>query len=223
MLIFDDCNIVLPDLKADICVTSPPYNLNKRASGGGSSKRNYEGWYPDDLPENEYQEWQKKTISQLIKTCSSSIFYNHRIRYAWHSRNTYRTASRVYHPMDWLKDFPIWSEIVWDRGGTTGHANGRFRMSNEMVYQIKKPSVFHDLGLTSVWKIPPSKNDGHVCSFPEKLVENCILSTTNEGDTVIDPFMGSGTVGLVCKRLNRNFIGIEKDETFFKIAQERLK
>lgn len=206
----------MPNNFVDLIVTSPPYNLNKKASGGGNSKMNYDGWYFDDMPEQDYQNWQKAVINEMMRVCKGSIFYNHRIRYAWHSRNKYRTKTNCYNPMDWLSDFPIWCEIIWDRGGTTGHANGRFRLSDERIYQIKKPHVFNDLGLTTVWKISPSKNENHVCSFPENLVENCILSCTNEGDIVLDPFSGSGTVAVVCKKLNRNFIGIEKDETFYK-------
>jgi len=62
----------------------------------------------------------------------------------------------------------------------------------------------------------------HPAIFPDRLAELHILSWSNEGDTVFDPFMGSGTTGKMAKQLNRNFIGIEKDETYFKIAQERI-
>lgn len=54
------------------------------------------------------------------------------------------------------------------------------------------------------------------------LMEWLLKIHSNDGDVVLDPFMGSGTTGVACKNLNRNFIGIEKDETYFKIAQERI-
>ena len=63
---------------------------------------------------------------------------------------------------------------------------------------------------------------GHPAVFPEKLAHDHILSWSNEGDTVLDPFMGSGTTGVACKNLNRNFIGIELDETYYNIAKERI-
>ena len=49
-----------------------------------------------------------------------------------------------------------------------------------------------------------------------------ITTWSNEGDIVLDPFMGSGTTGVACKRLNRNFIGIEIDKNYFEIAKERI-
>ena len=62
----------------------------------------------------------------------------------------------------------------------------------------------------------------HPAIFPEKLAHDHIISWSNEGDTILDPFMGSGTTGLAAKNLGRNFIGIELDESYFKIAQERI-
>ena len=75
------------------------------------------------------------------------------------------------------------------------------------------------------WLVPTekqSKRFGHPAMFPENLARDHILSWSNEGDTVFDPFMGSGTTGKMAKLLNRNFIGIELDEKYFKIAQDRI-
>ena len=74
------------------------------------------------------------------------------------------------------------------------------------------------------WYIPPQNKRGqhHPAIFPEQLAQDHILSWSNEGDTVFDPFLGSGTTGIAAKNLNRNFIGIEMDEAYFKIAQERI-
>lgn len=62
----------------------------------------------------------------------------------------------------------------------------------------------------------------HPTQKPVALMEYLIKTYTNEGDTVLDFTMGSGSTGVGCKNTNRNFIGIEKDETYFKIAQERI-
>lgn len=75
----------------------------------------------------------------------------------------------------------------------------------------------------TVWSIPLSKFRGaHFAVFPEKLVEPPILASTRRGDTVLDPFAGSGTAGVVAKRLGRNFIGVELVEEYCKMAQRRL-
>jgi len=63
----------------------------------------------------------------------------------------------------------------------------------------------------------------HPAPFPCKLVEDHIVSWSNEGDTVLDPFMGSGTTGRQAKLLKRNFVGIEKDEKYFEIAEQRIR
>ena len=53
-------------------------------------------------------------------------------------------------------------------------------------------------------------------------MEWLVKTYTNEGDLVLDPFVGSGSTGLACKNLNREFVGVEKDETYFKLAGEVL-
>jgi len=63
----------------------------------------------------------------------------------------------------------------------------------------------------------------HPTQKPVALFEYLIKTYTNEGDTVLDNVMGSGTTGVACKNLNRNFIGIELDEEYFKIAQSRIE
>jgi site-specific DNA-methyltransferase (adenine-specific) len=62
----------------------------------------------------------------------------------------------------------------------------------------------------------------HTCPKPITMINEIIKRLSNENDTILDCFMGSGTTGVACKNLNRNFIGIEKDETYFKIAEERI-
>ena len=62
----------------------------------------------------------------------------------------------------------------------------------------------------------------HPATFPEQLAQDHIISWSNEGDIILDPFMGSGTTGKMAKQLGRHFIGIELDPTYFKIAQERI-
>ena len=67
------------------------------------------------------------------------------------------------------------------------------------------------------------KKTKHPAQFPEKLAQDHILSWSNEGDTVLDPFMGSGTTAKMAKLNNRNFIGFEISKEYCEIAEERIK
>lgn len=76
----------------------------------------------------------------------------------------------------------------------------------------------------NVWDINVSSNtNGHPAVFPEQLAEDHILSWSNEGDLVFDPFLGSGTTGKMAVLNNRNFIGIELDEDYYNTAKERIE
>ena len=78
--------------------------------------------------------------------------------------------------------------------------------------------------MTDVWRIPAdTSGTGHVCAFPPRLVENCLLMHAQPGESVIDPYMGSGTVGVVAYALGLHFIGIERDRKYFDIACERIE
>jgi adenine-specific DNA-methyltransferase len=79
-----------------------------------------------------------------------------------------------------------------------------------------------------VWEISNVKNNHpekteHPCQFPELLVERLVLSLSNPKDMVLDPFAGSGTVGAVCEKHNRDYILIEKEEGYCNIIDNRLK
>jgi site-specific DNA-methyltransferase (adenine-specific) len=75
----------------------------------------------------------------------------------------------------------------------------------------------------TVWSVNTSPTNGnHIASFPEELVEPCILAATKPGEFVLDPFFGCGTVGLVSQRLNRRFIGIELNPEYIDEARTLL-
>jgi DNA modification methylase len=74
----------------------------------------------------------------------------------------------------------------------------------------------------NIWRFDTQKNSEHPAPFPEKLVEDHIISWSNEGDVVLDPFMGSGTTAKMAKLNNRNFIGFECSEEYCKIANDRI-
>ena len=68
-----------------------------------------------------------------------------------------------------------------------------------------------------------ARRDAHPCQLPEPLLERLVLMTTDEGDVVLDPFIGAGTTALSAKRLGRNYIGIDIDPKYKKIVAEKIK
>lgn len=226
-----DCLKVLPTLKdnsAMIAITSPPYNLGSQIDEKQTNKnvkQRFDKWYEDNLNKELYQTQQREILTQLTRICSSSIFYNHRIQYQWGSRfKNIRNQNMISHPYDWIQDFKIWSIIIWDRLGTGMPVSNRFHSQYEHIYQINKPNFFDNttLKLTNIWKIPPPKNNQHPCSFPPKLVNNCIIPTTKKDEIVIDPYMGSGTTAIQAIKTSRKFIGIERDQNFFELCCDRI-
>ncbi|MEM4097757.1 MAG: site-specific DNA-methyltransferase [Candidatus Micrarchaeaceae archaeon] len=215
----------LPDESIDLVVTSPPYNKhsNNRHIGKTDTWQNAKidyGVYVDDMPEADYQEWQKKVIRELLRVLKKdgSIFYNHKPRIVNH---------RIIFPNEWLSEFNIRQMIIWNRKSSPNIEPIRFIPSTEYIYWITKEAKTpkfnpEAMKYTEVWNITPLPNPDHPAPFPEELPRRCILATTNEGDTVLDPFMGSGTTGVACVQLNRNFIGYEINPEYVKIAEKRI-
>ena len=75
----------------------------------------------------------------------------------------------------------------------------------------------------SVWNYETAPKQGHITPKPVAMLENILRHSSNEGDTVLDCFMGSGSTGVACVNTNRNFIGIELDEGYYNIAQKRIE
>ena len=80
-----------------------------------------------------------------------------------------------------------------------------------------------DVWTGSLIKKSEKQFGNHPAQKPEYLLERIILSSTNEKDLVLDPFVGSGTTGVVCIKNNRNFIGIDNCEEYLSLAQKRLE
>lgn len=81
--------------------------------------------------------------------------------------------------------------------------------------------------LEDVWVLPAASTNEkkygyHSTQKPERLLERIIEASTAKGQLVLDPFMGSGTTGIICKKMNREFIGMEKNIEYFKIAKKRI-
>lgn len=115
------------------------------------------------------------------------------------------------------------------------HTSAGVLLYKKAAYELH-PELFKTKNVGNVWEMPFNQgkqhNDGFGrketkskwghSGFPMALPETCIALSTWEGDTVLDMFMGSGTTGVACKHLNRNFIGIELDKNYFNMAKSRI-
>lgn len=142
-------------------------------------------------------------------------------------------------------DYWILNDIIWLKRNPMPNFRGvRFTNAHEtMIWAQKKKGAKYtfnhqamkalndDLQMRSDWVIPLAtgkeriKSNGtksHPTQKPEGLLYRVILSSSNKDDVILDPFFGSGTTGAVAKKLGRNFIGIERDKKYIKVAQKRI-
>ena len=121
-------------------------------------------------------------------------------------------------------------DILWYSKGEKDSYTFNRVMSNipKKTGGLGKKNGEENRALSNVWTdispiVPWSKEKvKHPTQKPIQLMERCVKLWTNEGDTVLDFTMGSGSTGVACKNLNRNFIGIELDKEYFEIAKSRI-
>ena len=138
--------------------------------------------------------------------------------------SNYYYGQNFEHMFLFVKGKPQHGELIMDRenkvksgkvkvnGGLDKEGKGKTRVIERKPFGKRN----------NIWRFDTQKNSDHPAPFPEQLVKDHIISWSNEGDTVLDPFMGSGTTGAACKNLDRNFIGIELVPEYFKIAEKRI-
>jgi len=113
-----------------------------------------------------------------------------------------------------------WKNYTNDKGKDGGGNWGKFKIDLSTIEKPIKAAINH-LEFNSVH--PNSKEyKGHSTQKPIELMEYLIKTYTNENETVLDFTMGSGSTGVACVNINRNFIGIEMDDKYFEIAEKRI-
>jgi len=220
-IIQGDCLEVMkdiPDKSIDMVLTSPPYNLGNTHHTGAKRHKAYD----DNLPEKEYQEWQIAVLNECYRVLKDdgSLIYNH--------KNRIKDGVQIT-PYEWLlkTSFIIKQELVWFNR-SQNFDKIRFYPMTERFYWLAKSSKtklfnainHHDLFGKEEWKAVGTKG-GHTRVFPEKMVEDFLKCFPSAG-IILDPFAGSGTTGVACKKLNRNFILIEKEPEYVEIIKKRL-
>jgi len=175
----------------------------------------------DALTPTEYIKQQTQVLNELVRVIkpTGSIFYNHID--IFHKHNT-------IHP-SYVYNFNVKQVIVWDRGNTPKLDKSYFLPTTEWLFWIKKDwnSIpYFDKSKCdhkkNIWRINKEKGNPHPAAFPIELVDNIVKSCSEEGSVVLDCYMGSGTTAVSCKKLNRNFIGIEISKDYIEMTNKRL-
>lgn len=230
-IIQGDCLEVMramPDESVDIVITSPPYNLLNSTGNGlklnthtgkwknASIKNGYEE-HEDNMPYEEYVKWQKECVKEMYRLIKpdGAIFYNNKNRVQ---------GGLLQDRGEIVRELPLRQIITWKRSGAINFNAGYFLPTTEQIYMICDKPFKLVKGAnkhTDVWEIKQEMKNPHPAPFPEELIDR-IISSTN-GQIILDPFAGSGTTAVSSKKLNRDFIMIEKSIGYCKMAQARIE
>ena len=233
VLIEGDCLPLLQEFEAkgerfDAIITSPPYNLGNSSGAGVKNITDTSLWsacrlgggyanHNDAMSAEDYGLWQKEVLRSMWNCLSDNgaIFYNHKPRIQ---------HGEVTLPTEYNPGLPLRQVIIWDRGSRFNFSPTFFCPQHEWIMVFAKPDFRLNnqkaSAIGDVWRIPPTRKEPHPISFPEQLVANILENIPAQ--TVLDPFMGQGTVGKVCKRLGMDFTGIDSDPHFVNVAKEHI-
>lgn len=227
-----DCVEAMKKIKKnsiDLIITDPPYNLGNfmkdRDTNLSRMRDNFfgaAGW--DNM---DYKEWKSsmdsffKAAARVMKNGGSMIVFMAIIKI-----ETIIKLAEKY-------DFYYKTTGIWHKTNSMPrNMNLHFVNSTEawiyFTYKTRTGTfnnggvMLHDFVETSVTPNSERKYGKHPTQKPESLIKHFVDTLSNEDDWILDPFMGSGTTGVVSKRAGRNFIGIELCESYYKIAENRI-
>ena len=233
---------LLPNNFVDLLIADPPYNLNKDFHGKKFKKTT------DDLYEEYTDEWVKlvlpilKENSTIYVCCdwqsSPAIgkvlkkYFNVQNRITWQREKGRGALTNWKNGMEdiWFatnsKDYTFNVEDVKIRRKVIApyKANGAPKDWEETAdgnFRNTYPSNFWDDVSIPYWSMP--ENTAHPTQKPEKLLAKLILASSNKGDVVFDPFLGSGSTSVTAKKLGRHYVGIEQNEQYCIWAEKRLE
>lgn len=210
----------------DLGITSPPYNKGEKHKGWLVKNVKYDK-VNDNVSEEIYQDEQIKVLNEIyrITKTGGSFFYNHKTRW---------NKGVMIHPMEWLlkTKWIIRQEIIWDRIIAANIRGWRFWQIDERIYWLYKPLGNKKIGkelnskhalLTSIWRFPPERKNGHPAPFPLVLPARIIYSILDDKKgVVLDPYVGSGTTLVAAKLLDSKYIGIDISEEYVKGSMKRI-
>ena len=227
----------IPDNSIDVTFADPPFNLKKRYHS-----------YKDSLEFKEYLEWCKKWISEMVRVTkpTGSIFVHNIPKWLTYYANFLNEFAEFKHWISWdAPTAPMGKSLQPSHYGILYYAKD---CNNSKYYEIRYPhkrcrkcgyllkdyggkkSSLHPFGplVSDVWtdihRIKHNKyRDNHPCQLPIHLLERLILMSSDEGDIILDPFLGTGTTAIAAKRLGRNYIGFDIDTKYIGVSQQKLR
>ncbi len=229
----------IPDKTFDLVFADPPYNMQigEKLTRPDSSKVNSVTDKWDQF--NSFKHYDEFCESWL-KECKRILKDNGSIWVIGSYHNIFRLGYHLQNLGYWLLN-----DVIWRKNNPMPNFRGtRFTNAHETLIWASKSKkskytfnyqslkcLNDDLQMRSDWTLPICsgkerlKKNGkkiHSTQKPEALLHRIILATTNKGDTVFDPFLGTGTTAVVSKKLGRNYYGIERDKKYFKAALDRI-
>ena len=171
------------------------------------------------------------TASQPFTTkLISSNYEMFKYCWVWNKAKAANFPQVKYAPLKIHEDIVVFSKNrhLYNAQMTTGikRQKGGYKVKGEFAVMDGAPAKINNTYYPKTildFSLSDNKNAGlHPTQKPVALLEYLIRTYTNEGETVLDNCMGSGSTGVACKNLNRNFIGIELDPEYFKIAEKRI-
>ena len=202
----------LPDSVVDLVVTDPPYLMNYK-----SNRRVVQEKFDRIMNDINAEDM----ISEYIKECYRIMKDDTAIYMfcSWHHIKFFKVEFEKY--------FKLKNLIIWNKNNHgSGDLKGAYAPKHELIlYGHKGRSLFREKRVPDVIEYAkiPSNKLLHPTEKPVGLLEIFIKNNSDEGDLVFDGFMGSGATAVAAKNTNRKFIGFELDETYHKVANERLQ
>ena len=231
----------IPDKSIDLVFADPPYNLQLKDTLYRPDQTTVEAVTNDWDKFDTYQSYDNFSLLWLKE--SKRVLRDGGALWVIGSyHNILRLGTSIQNLGFW-----ILNDIIWHKTNPMPNFRGtRFTNAHETLlwcttsrkakytfnYQNLK-ELNEGKQMRSDWHIPicagkerlrESNNQrSHPTQKPEALLYRILVSSTNKGDTVLDPFLGSGTTAVMAKKLQRNFIGFEQDKEYIKLAKKRLK